>query len=93
MSSKDFGRASFSISYDDAPSIAPRLAFVKMVTSRIPDLSLSDETHISTCHSIKKYHPATINNENTKENLFYFSPSDSECLRMTTSQIQIFPKV
>ena len=52
--------------------------FVKMVTSRIPDLSLSDETHISTCHSIKKHHPATINNKTTKDSLIYFSSSDSE---------------
>ena len=74
MSSKDFGRASFSISYDDAPSIAPRLAFVKMVTSRITDLSLSDETHSSTCRSIKRHHPATINNKKYKgrPHLFLF---------------------
>ena len=73
MSSKDFGRASFSISYDDVPSIAPRLAFVKMVTSRITDLSLSDEASINTCHSIKRHDPVTINNKNTKEDLIYFS--------------------
>ena len=65
MSSEDLRRASFSISYDNAPSLAPRPAFVKMVTSGINDLSLSDETRISKCHSIKRHHPATIDNKNT----------------------------
>ena len=52
--------------------------YVKGVSSRMADLSLSDETHISTSDSIKKQDLTGINIKNTKDNLIYFSSSESE---------------
>ena len=36
--------------YEDIPSTASTPTFIRAVTSKITDLSLSDETHINTCH-------------------------------------------
>ena len=72
-------------SYGDTTSInttaAPTTSapsFIKKVTSRMADLSLSDETHISTCGSIKRLNTANINNKTTKDSLIYSSSSESE---------------
>ena len=53
-------------------------SFIKKVTSRMVDLSLSDETHISTSGSIKRHDTVNINNTTTKDNPIYFSSSESE---------------
>ena len=73
-------------SYDDTTSTNLLLlhlhllysSLIKEVTSRMADLSLSDETHISTSGSIKRHDTVNINNKTAKDNLIYFSSSDSE---------------
>ena len=53
-------------------------SLIKKVTSRMADLSLSDETHISSSGSIKRHDTVNINNTTARDNLIYFSSSESE---------------
>lgn len=78
MSSKDSRRTLLGRSYDDAPSIASLSAFTMKITSRINNLLLPNETHISTCDFIRKHDPANKNNKMTRDNFVYFSSSGSE---------------
>ena len=53
-------------------------SFIKKITSRMVDLSLSDETHMSISGSIKRHDTVNINNTTARDNLIYFSSSESE---------------
>ena len=67
--------------YDDTFSIISVIStpiFIGRVASGITYLLFPDETHTSTCHSIKRRDLVIINSKATKGNLIYFSSFESE---------------
>ena len=85
-------------SYDDTTSTdttstSPTPSFIKKVTSRMADLSLSDETHTSTSNLIKEQDSTSVSIKNTKDNLIFSLHLSRRRLRMMNVLTQTYSKV